>query len=210
LEGTLNDVATMVERLFSRHLNRIPRTGHKNLQIWRAQISDALAHEKGQPRPRFESFGVKRGRQWVYRLTDFGKGVVQAMGGVDQICEDLLRSNNHMSMAEEGLEGELSVESRRQGNMDADGRSGGSGADAGIGQGQGYGYSYRTPEARQRTKKGSSRSKRKNADGKGGSSILGSGDAREREMNAIANAMEAMAAGQAKMMAVEDEKAGGV
>ncbi|CAO3570373.1 unnamed protein product [Mortierella alpina] len=208
LEGTLNDVATMVERLFSRHLNRIPRTGHKNLQIWRAQISDALAHEKGQPRPRFESFGVKRGRQWVYRLTEFGKGVVQAIGGVDQICEDLLKSNNHMSMAEEGLEGDLSVESR-QGNMDADGRSGGSGADAGIGQGQGYGYSYRTPEARQRTKKGSSRSKRKTADGKE-SSTLGSGDAREREMNAIANAMEALAAGQAKMMALEDEKAGGV
>ncbi|KAF9951931.1 hypothetical protein BGZ72_006655 [Mortierella alpina] len=209
LEGTLNDVATMVEKLFSRHLNRIPRTGHKNLQIWRAQISDALAHEKGQPRPRFESFGVKRGRQWVYRLTDFGRGVVQAMGGVDQICEDLLKNNNDMSMAEEGLDGDVSAEGR-QGNMDADGRSGGSGADAGIGQGQGYGYSYRTPEARQRTKKGSSRSKRKTVDGKGGSPTLGTGNARERELNAIANAMEAMAAGQAKMMALEDEKAGGV
>ncbi|KAF9286163.1 hypothetical protein BGZ68_003154 [Mortierella alpina] len=209
LEGTLNDVATMVEKLFSRHLNRIPRTGHKNLQIWRAQISDALAHEKGQPRPRFESFGVKRGRQWVYRLTDFGRGVVQAMGGVDQICDDLLKSNNHTNTGEEGLEGDGSAESR-QGNMDADGRSGGSGADAGIGQGQGYGYSYRTPEARQRTKKGSSRSKRKNAVGKGGSPILGNGDAREGEMNAIANAMEAMAAGQAKMMALEEEKIGGV
>ncbi|KAF9576717.1 hypothetical protein EC968_005490 [Mortierella alpina] len=207
LEGTLNDVATMVEKLFSRHLNRIPRTGHKNLQIWRAQISDALAHEKGQPRPRFESFGVKRGRQWVYRLTDFGRGVVQAMGGVDQICEDLLKSNNHMNMAEEGLDGDVSAEGR-PGNMDADGRSGGSGADAGIGQGQGYGYSYRTPEARQRTKKGSSRSKRKTADGKRGSLTPGHGDAREKELDAIANAMEAMAAGQAKMMALEDEKAG--
>ncbi|KAF9938415.1 hypothetical protein BGZ67_000186 [Mortierella alpina] len=209
LEGTLNDVATMVEKLFSRHLNRIPRTGHKNLQIWRAQISDALAHEKGQPRPRFESFGVKRGRQWVYRLTDFGRGVVQAMGGVDQICEDLLKSNHQMTMTKEGVDGDVAVESR-QGNMDADGRSGGSGADAGIGQGQGYGYSYRTPEARQRTKKGSSRSKRKTADGKGGSTTLGNGDAREGDVNAIAYAMEAMAAGHAKMLALEDEKTGGV
>ncbi|KAG0208159.1 hypothetical protein BGX28_000774 [Mortierella sp. GBA30] len=207
LEGTLNDVATMVEKLFSRHLNRIPRTGHKNLQIWRAQISDALAHEKGQPRPRFESFGVKRGRQWVYRLTDFGKGVVEAMGGVDQICEDLLR-NNQMEM-DQGLDKDsiFAASDIHHGSKDADGHKGGSGADAGIGQGQGYGYSYRTPDARQRTKKGSSRSKVKTAesrDRKG--SLTGVMAGGERETNAIANAMEAMAAGLAKMMALEDER----
>ncbi|KAG0353108.1 hypothetical protein BGZ54_002412, partial [Gamsiella multidivaricata] len=121
LQGTLNDVASMVEKLFSRHLNRIPRTGHKNLQIWRAQISDALAHEKGHPRPRFESFGVKRGRQWVYRLTSFGKGVMEAMGGVDQICEELLK-NNEMAGSSYGPDGES---------------IGMGGAGAGLGQGNG-------------------------------------------------------------------------
>ncbi|KAF9407153.1 hypothetical protein BGZ94_002806, partial [Podila epigama] len=102
-QGALNDVADMVEKLFSRHLNRIPRTGHKNLQIWRAQISDALAHEKSHPRPRFESFGLKRGRQWVYRLTEFGRGVAEAMGGVDKICDDLLK-NNEMAVQSSSLD----------------------------------------------------------------------------------------------------------
>ncbi|KAI8599403.1 hypothetical protein EDD21DRAFT_380000 [Dissophora ornata] len=205
LEGTLNDVATMVEKLFSRHLNRIPRTGHKNLQIWRAQISDALAHEKGQPRPRFESFGVKRGRQWVYRLTEFGKGIVEAMGGVDVICQELLKSNE-MELAasvNEDLTGQMGTV-----NRDADGlQGGGSGGDAGIGQGQGYGYSYRPPDARQKSGKRTrtsrkAASRRKQVEGSSGQAASpGEGSA-----SAIANAMEAMAAGLAKMMAFEEEK----
>ncbi|KAF9993505.1 hypothetical protein BGZ79_001799, partial [Entomortierella chlamydospora] len=212
LEGTLNDVATMVEKLFSRHLNRIPRTGHKNLQIWRAQISDALAHEKGQPRPRFESFGLKRGRQWVYRLTDFGKGIVEAMGGVDGICQDLLRCNelelaaaaaSASSLGEDSSFGPGAV------SRDSDGLIGGTGADAGIGKGEGYGYSYRPPDARKKPGKRSRISKKSIAQKKeeelnrAENQNDGSGGA----ANAIANAMEAMAAGLAKMMALEDEKA---
>ncbi|KAG0224488.1 hypothetical protein BGX31_007994 [Mortierella sp. GBA43] len=210
LEGTLNDVASMVEKLFSRHLNRIPRTGHKNLQIWRAQISDALAHEKGQPRPRFESFGLKRGRQWVYRLTEFGKGIVQAMGGVDTICQDLLKSNEmEMEMAASlGTDDGAGGDPTQSIGRDADGVLGGrseSGADAGIGQGQGYGYSYRPPEARQKSGKrsrASRRAKKKLAE-------MGQGDGTpvDGAASAIANAMEAMAAGLAKMMALEDERA---
>jgi hypothetical protein len=225
LEGTLNDVASMVERLFSRHLNRIPRTGHKNLQIWRAQISDALAHEKGHPRPRFESFGIKRGRQWVYRLTDFGKGVVEAMGGVEQICDDLLKNNESFLAAEaanaaleDGTPAELG------------------GPAAGLGHGDGYGYSY-TPEA----SLADSKAKSTNANGSSGSKKSGSSNAKKARSakssaasssslnrssslsssssldgqdsmedtgpdSAIAKAMAAMAAGLARMMAVEDEK----
>ncbi|KAI1318517.1 hypothetical protein EDD11_006399 [Mortierella claussenii] len=214
LQGTLNDVASMVEKLFSRHLNRIPRTGHKNLQIWRAQISDALAHEKGHPRPRFESFGVKRGRQWVYRLTDFGKGVMEAMGGVDQICEDLLKNNE---MAGGGLA------------CGPDGEAiGAGGAGAGLGQGNGYGYSY-CPEtafnnnnnnnnssnsSNIKSSSSSSSSSSDNATGSSKSSSSTSNKEPTEEMsaenlaasNAIANAMAAMAAGLAAMTAVEDEK----
>ncbi|KAG0198336.1 hypothetical protein BGX33_012421 [Mortierella sp. NVP41] len=201
LEGTLNDVASMVEKLFSKHLNRIPRTGHKNLQIWRAQISDALAHEKGQPRPRFESFGVKRGRQWVYRLTDFGKGVVEAMGGVDTICEDLLKSNE-MEMA--NAQGE-DIDGSLQDSKDADGVGvGGSGADAGIGQGQGYGYSYKPPDARQKSNKGSSRAARRSLAKKKAAAAAGETGS-EGGGNAIANAVEAIAAAMAKMMAIEEK-----
>ncbi|KAF9932393.1 hypothetical protein FBU30_008245 [Linnemannia zychae] len=208
MEGTLNDVATMVEKLFSKHLNRIPRTGHKNLQIWRAQISDALAHEKGQPRPRFESFGVKRGRQWVYRLTEFGKGVVDAMGGVDTICENLLKSNE-MEMA--NAQGEDAEGSQDSGSKDADGVGiGGSGADAGIGQGQGYGYSYKPPDARQKTNKGSSRAARRNLAKQKAAAAAAAAAAGEplpeSGGNAITNAVEAIAAAMAKMMAFEDEK----
>ncbi|KAF9985930.1 hypothetical protein BGZ65_009376 [Modicella reniformis] len=207
LEGTLNDVASMVEKLFSRHLNRIPRTGHKNLQIWRAQISDALAHEKGQPRPRFESFGLKRGRQWVYRLTEFGKGIVEAMGGVDAICQDLLRCNE-MEMAASLSAVDVDGSDVSQLGRDADGMSGGKpGADAGIGQGQGYGYSYRPPEARQKTGKrsrASRRARKKQAEAMANS--VANGTPAEGAASAIANAMEAMAAGLAKMMALEDEK----
>ncbi|KAG0301283.1 hypothetical protein BGZ98_008491 [Dissophora globulifera] len=199
LQGTLNDVASMVEKLFSRHLNRIPRTGHKNLQIWRAQISDALAHEKGHPRPRFESFGVKRGRQWVYRLTDFGKGVMEAMGGVDQICDDLLK-NNEMAGAGLGPDGES---------------TGAGGAGAGLGQGNGYGYSY-CPDAVHKVESGSaslpaSSSSRKSS--MSSASSLSDKDSCEEvsaesiaASNAIANAMAAMAAGLAAMTAAEDEK----
>ncbi|KAF9122183.1 hypothetical protein BGX30_002145 [Mortierella sp. GBA39] len=209
LEGTLNDVATMVEKLFSKHLNRIPRTGHKNLQIWRAQISDALAHEKGQPRPRFESFGVKRGRQWVYRLTEFGKGVVEAMGGVETICEDLLKSNE-MEMANAAQADEQ--DGSQDGNSkDADGVGvGGSGADAGIGQGQGYGYSYKPPDARQKSNKGSSRAARRSLAKKKAAAAAAAAAAGEPLPkgggNAIANAVEAIAAAMAKMTSSEEEK----
>jgi len=225
LEGTLNDVASMVERLFSRHLNRIPRTGHKNLQIWRAQISDALAHEKGHPRPRFESFGIKRGRQWVYRLTDFGKGVVEAMGGVEQICDDLLKNNESFLAAEaanaaaDGLGGR--IEAAELG-----------GPAAGLGHGNGYGYSYSAEASL-----ADSRSKAANANGSSGkksgsvnakkaratktssslnrsssssASTTASDDSTEDTGpdSAIAKAMAAMAAGLARMMATEDEKSG--
>ncbi|KAF8944049.1 hypothetical protein BGZ47_004712 [Haplosporangium gracile] len=208
LEGTLNDVATMVEKLFSKHLNRIPRTGHKNLQIWRAQISDALAHEKGQPRPRFESFGVKRGRQWVYRLTEFGKGVVEAMGGVDTICEELLRSNE-MEMANAQVDDQ---EGSQDGiSKDADGVGvGGSGADAGIGQGQGYGYSYKPPDARQKSNKGSNRAARRSLAKKKAAAAAAAAAAGEPLPegggNAITNAVEAIAAAMAKMAASEEGK----
>ncbi|KAF9546411.1 hypothetical protein EC957_009760 [Mortierella hygrophila] len=209
LEGTLNDVATMVEKLFSKHLNRIPRTGHKNLQIWRAQISDALAHEKGQPRPRFESFGVKRGRQWVYRLTEFGKGVVEAMGGVETICEDLLKSNE-MEMAN-AAQAEEQDGLQDGNNKDADGVGvGGSGADAGIGQGQGYGYSYKPPDARQKSNKGSSRAARRSLAKKKAAAAAAAVAAGEPLPkgggNAIANAVEAIAAAMAKMTSSEEEK----
>lgn len=209
LEGTLNDVATMVEKLFSKHLNRIPRTGHKNLQIWRAQISDALAHEKGQPRPRFESFGVKRGRQWVYRLTEFGKGVVEAMGGVDTICGDLLKSNE-MEMANAAQADEQDG-SQDGSSKDADGVGvGGSGADAGIGQGQGYGYSYKPPDARQKSNKGSSRAARRSLAKKKAAAAAAAAAAGEPLPegggNAIANAVEAIAAAMAKMTSSEEEK----
>ncbi|KAF9905141.1 hypothetical protein EC991_001961 [Linnemannia zychae] len=189
LQGTLNDVASMVEKLFSRYLNRIPRTGHKNLQIWRAQISDALAHEKGHPRPRFESFGIKRGRQWVYRLTVFGKGVMDAMGSVDEICEDLLRNSETMP-----------------GGVDGEGTAAG-GAGAGLGQGNGYGYSY-CPDAF------TTKSSLKDKDSSSDIDL----DAVKKEVvedtspealaasAAIANAMAAMAAGMAAMTAAEDEK----
>ncbi|KAF9132929.1 hypothetical protein BGW39_011017 [Mortierella sp. 14UC] len=189
LQGTLNDVASMVEKLFSRYLNRIPRTGHKNLQIWRAQISDALAHEKGHPRPRFESFGIKRGRQWVYRLTAFGKGVMDAMGCVDEICEDLLRNSETMP-----------------GGVDGEGTAAG-GAGAGLGQGNGYGYSY-CPDAF------TTKSSLKDRDTPSDIDL----DAVKKEVvedtspealaasAAIANAMAAMAAGMAAMTAAEDER----
>ncbi|KAF9134621.1 hypothetical protein BGW39_006386 [Mortierella sp. 14UC] len=210
LEGTLNDVATMVEKLFSKHLNRIPRTGHKNLQIWRAQISDALAHEKGQPRPRFESFGVKRGRQWVYRLTEFGKGVVEAMGGVDTICENLLKSNE-LEMANAQTEELEGSQDSGSGSKDADGVGvGGCGADAGIGQGQGYGYSYKPPDARQKSAKGSSRAARRSFAKKKAAAAAAAAAAGEPLPegggNAISNAVEAIAAAMAKMTASEEEK----
>ncbi|KAF9203313.1 hypothetical protein BGZ49_006542 [Haplosporangium sp. Z 27] len=206
LEGTLNDVATMVEKLFSRHLNRIPRTGHKNLQIWRAQISDALAHEKGQPRPRFESFGLKRGRQWVYRLTEFGKGIVNAMGGVDVICQDLLRCNEmELAAAAAASASSDSLVGSGAASLDADGNLGGSGADAGIGKGVGYGYSYRPPDARKKAGKRSRRSRKAIAEKE--QELKHSENQNDGAANAIANAMEAMAAGIAKMMALEDEKA---
>ncbi|KAG0211731.1 hypothetical protein BGX28_007493 [Mortierella sp. GBA30] len=199
LQGTLNDVASMVEKLFSRHLNRIPRTGHKNLQIWRAQISDALAHEKGHPRPRFESFGVKRGRQWVYRLTTFGKGVMEAMGSVDRICDDLLKNNEMAGGSNCGPDGESSVLG---------------GAGAGLGQGNGYGYSYSAEKSTLVDAISSSLEMQ---------STLSSSDAQDSfkvkveateetsaeslaVSNAIANAMAAMAAGMAAMTAVEDER----
>ncbi|KAG0276077.1 hypothetical protein BGZ95_008028 [Linnemannia exigua] len=207
LEGTLNDVASMVEKLFSKHLNRIPRTGHKNLQIWRAQISDALAHEKGQPRPRFESFGVKRGRQWVYRLTEFGKGVVEAMGGVDTICENLLKSNEQEMAKEQGEELDGSAQDSGSGSKDADGVGvGGSGADAGIGQGQGYGYSYKPPDARQKSAKGSSRAARRSLARKKAAAAAAGEPFPEGGGNAISNAVEAIAAAMAKMTASEEEK----
>ncbi|KAF9914572.1 hypothetical protein BX616_008017 [Lobosporangium transversale] len=205
LEGTLNDVAAMVEKLFSRHLNRIPRTGHKNLQIWRAQISDALAHEKGQPRPRFESFGLKRGRQWVYRLTDFGKHIVDAMGGVEAVCQDLLKSNEMelaASIAENTTGGPNGT------SQDANGlsKSVGSGADAGIGQGQGYGYSYRPPDARQKSRK-RTRPPRLSAARRKQLEELAKQEPRPKgSVSAIARAMEAMAAGLAKVVAQEEEK----
>ncbi|KAF9098561.1 hypothetical protein BGX27_000764 [Mortierella sp. AM989] len=213
LEGTLNDVAIMVEKLFSRHLNRIPRTGHKNLQIWRAQISDALAHEKGQPRPRFESFGLKRGRQWVYRLTDFGKGIVDAMGGVDAICQNLLRCNE-MGLAAAAAAAAASPDDDSSSgsgavSRDADGQLGDTGADAGIGKGEGYGYSYRPPDARKKSGK-RSRHSRKSAARKKEEELLNGKSENQSDggaANAIANAMEAMAAGLAKMMALENEKA---
>ncbi|KAG0282946.1 hypothetical protein BGZ96_012672 [Linnemannia gamsii] len=187
LQGTLNDVASMVEKLFSRYLNRIPRTGHKNLQIWRAQISDALAHEKGHPRPRFESFGIKRGRQWVYRLTVFGKGVMDAMGGVDEICEDLLKNNETLA-----------------GGVDGEGTAAG-GAGAGLGQGNGYGYSY-CPDAF--TTKSSS----KDSDSSIDLDVVKKEVVEDTSPEAlaasaaIANAMAAMAAGMVAMTAAEDEK----
>ncbi|KAF9947974.1 hypothetical protein BGZ72_010101 [Mortierella alpina] len=192
LQGTLNDVASMVEKLFSRYLNRIPRTGHKNLQIWRAQISDALAHEKGHPRPRFESFGIKRGRQWVYRLTAFGKGVMEAMGSVDRICDDLLKNNEMARGSHCGTDGD---------------RVGGAGA--GLGQGNGYGYSYSAETTTTSATSSGSRSpscaenerikiKTETTEESSAESLAVS--------NAIANAMAAMAAGMAAMTASEDEK----
>ncbi|KAF9206919.1 hypothetical protein BGZ49_001583 [Haplosporangium sp. Z 27] len=188
-QGTLNDVASMVEKLFSRHLNRIPRTGHKNLQIWRAQISDALAHEKGHPRPRFESFGVKRGRQWVYRLTNFGKGVMNAMGCVDQICEDLLKNNE---IAGGGF------------NCGPDGESSGpGGAGAGLGQGNGYGYSYCPEAANTPTSPKSTLDSSLESDEESNAENIAAS-------NAIANAMAAMAAGLAAMTAAEDERSASV
>ncbi|KAG0052974.1 hypothetical protein BGZ83_001850 [Gryganskiella cystojenkinii] len=236
LEGTLNDVASMVERLFSRHLNRIPRTGHKNLQIWRAQISDALAHEKGHPRPRFESFGIKRGRQWVYRLTDFGKGVVEAMGGVEQICDDLLKNNESFLAAEAAANAAAGIDG--QGNGDGTTTELG-GPAAGLGHGDGYGYSY-TPQASLADANKGNRSSSAN----GSSSAAVAGAAKKSTLtnakkarstkvtptripaspsslgltdqesmedtgpdSAIAKAMAAMAAGLARMMAAEDEKA---
>ncbi|KAF9366517.1 hypothetical protein BGX34_001955 [Mortierella sp. NVP85] len=192
LQGTLNDVAGMVEKLFSRYLNRIPRTGHKNLQIWRAQISDALAHEKGHPRPRFESFGVKRGRQWVYRLTDFGKGVMKAMGGVDHICDELLKNNERMGPS-----------------YGPDGESAGiGGAEAGLGQGNGYGYSY-SHETTYKCENSGSFSSSPSSDRRSSVSLSGGQETSADDMaasNAIANAMAAMAAGLAAMTAVEDER----
>lgn len=192
LQGTLNDVASMVEKLFSRYLNRIPRTGHKNLQIWRAQISDALAHEKGHPRPRFESFGMKRGRQWVYRLTDFGKGVMKEMGGVEHICDDLLK-NNERAGAYYGPDGEsLGV----------------GGAEAGLGQGNGYGYSY-CHEVTIKTESSDSVSLDRRSSMSMGSSFEPREESTADDMaasNAIAKAMAAMAAGLAAMTAVEDQK----
>lgn len=187
LQGTLNDVASMVEKLFSRYLNRIPRTGHKNLQIWRAQISDALAHEKGHPRPRFESFGIKRGRQWVYRLTVFGKGVMEAMGGVEEICEDLLKNNETLA-----------------GGVDGEGTAAG-GAGAGLGQGNGYGYSY-CPDAF--TTKSSSKDSDPSIDLDAVKKEVVEDTSPEAlaASAAIANAMAAMAAGMAAMTAAEDEK----
>ncbi|KAF9295148.1 hypothetical protein BGZ88_002716 [Linnemannia elongata] len=187
LQGTLNDVASMVEKLFSRYLNRIPRTGHKNLQIWRAQISDALAHEKGHPRPRFESFGIKRGRQWVYRLTVFGKGVMEAMGSVDEICEDLLKNNETLA-----------------GGVDGEGTAAG-GAGAGLGQGNGYGYSY-CPDAF--TTKSSSKDSDSSIDLDAVKKEVVEDTSPEAlaASAAIANAMAAMAAGMAAMTAAEDEK----
>ncbi|KAF9140757.1 hypothetical protein BGX30_006064 [Mortierella sp. GBA39] len=187
LQGTLNDVASMVEKLFSRYLNRIPRTGHKNLQIWRAQISDALAHEKGHPRPRFESFGIKRGRQWVYRLTVFGKGVMEAMEGVDEICEDLLKNNETLA-----------------GGVDGEGTAAG-GAGAGLGQGSGYGYSY-CPDAF--TTKSSSKDSDSSIDLDAVKKEVVEDSSPEAlaASAAIANAMAAMAAGMAAMTAAEDEK----
>ncbi|KAG0311640.1 hypothetical protein BGZ97_011728 [Linnemannia gamsii] len=187
LQGTLNDVASMVEKLFSRYLNRIPRTGHKNLQIWRAQISDALAHEKGHPRPRFESFGIKRGRQWVYRLTVFGKGVMNAMGGVDEICEDLLKNNEILA-----------------GGVDGEGTAAG-GAGAGLGQGNGYGYSY-CPDAF--TTKTNSKDSDSSIDLDAVKKEVVEDTSPEAlaASAAIANAMAAMAAGMAAMTAAEDEK----
>ncbi|KAF9539399.1 hypothetical protein EC957_005427 [Mortierella hygrophila] len=187
LQGTLNDVASMVEKLFSRYLNRIPRTGHKNLQIWRAQISDALAHEKGHPRPRFESFGIKRGRQWVYRLTVFGKGVMEAMEGVDEICEDLLKNNETLA-----------------GGVDGEGTAAG-GAGAGLGQGSGYGYSY-CPDAF--TTKSNSKDSDSSIDLDAVKKEVVEDTSPEAlaASAAIANAMAAMAAGMAAMTAAEDEK----
>ncbi|KAG0032053.1 hypothetical protein BGZ82_006704 [Podila clonocystis] len=185
LQGTLNDVADMVEKLFSRHLNRIPRTGHKNLQIWRAQISDALAHEKGHPRPRFESFGLKRGRQWVYRLTEFGRGVAEAMGGVEKVCDDLLKNNQQTEAQAENENGEKHS----------------TGADAGIGKGEGYGYSYTAPGVKAGRKARTS----KKAAAQGVTEEVNPESA--AISNAITNAMAAMAAGLAAMTAVEDEKA---
>ncbi|KAF9192763.1 hypothetical protein BGZ51_004931 [Haplosporangium sp. Z 767] len=187
-EGTLNDVASMVEQLFSRYLNRIPRTGHKNLQIWRAQISDALAHEKGHPRPRFESFGVKRGRQWVYRLTKYGRGIMEAMGGVEGICDDLLK-DNAMVGSNRGPNGEIL-----------------GGAEAGLGQGQGYGYSY-SPDSVS-TPTDSSSSKSPSTSGEESSKSSSQGDQADSMIasSAITRALAAMAAGQAAMAAVEDGK----
>ncbi|KAF9273471.1 hypothetical protein BGZ68_001488 [Mortierella alpina] len=191
LQGTLNDVASMVEKLFSRHLNRIPRTGHKNLQIWRAQISDALAHEKGHPRPRFESFGIKRGRQWVYRLTAFGKGVMEAMGSVDRICDDLLKNNEMARGSHCGTDGD---------------RVGGAGA--GLGQGNGYGYSYSAETTTCASSSGSrSPSSTENERFKIKMEATEESSAESLAVsNAIANAMAAMAAGMAAMTAAEDEK----
>ncbi|KAF9982600.1 hypothetical protein BGZ75_005933 [Mortierella antarctica] len=193
LQGTLNDVASMVEKLFSRHLNRIPRTGHKNLQIWRAQISDALAHEKGHPRPRFESFGIKRGRQWVYRLTAFGKGVMEAMGSVDRICDDLLKNNEMARGSHGGSEGD---------------RVGGAGA--GLGQGNGYGYSYSAETTTTCASSLGSRSPSSSAENERFKIKMEATEESSAESlavsNAIANAMAAMAAGMAAMTAAEDEK----
>ncbi|KAI1317377.1 hypothetical protein EDD11_008557 [Mortierella claussenii] len=213
LQGTLSDVATMVEELFGRHLNRIPRTGHKNLQIWRAQISDALAHEKGQPRPRFESFGLKRGRQWVYRLTEFGRGMVEAMGGVETVCQDLLKSNE-MEMAVLDESGQDTSGDTIMGDTESVPRKGAS-VGAGIGQGQGYGYSYIPPDSRKKPAKRTRpsrtatgrRQQQEEALAKRQQQQQQLGNSLEGSLNAIANAMEAMAAGFAKMMALEDERA---
>ncbi|KAG0269694.1 hypothetical protein DFQ27_002658 [Actinomortierella ambigua] len=204
LQGTLNDVAAMVEQLFSPHLNRIPRTGHKNLQIWRAQISDALAHEKGHPRPRFESFGVKRGRQWVYRLTEFGRGVMEAMaekGGIDAICEDLLRCNGLDQQQRLALQGD-----------------GTGSTPAGIGRAPEVAIKIepgttgdKITTTSSKSSKGSKRSGSSSSSSSSSSSTAKTSGDKENSQRpdpskAIADAMAAMSAALAEMSAVEDEK----
>ncbi|KAG0243612.1 hypothetical protein BGW41_001823 [Actinomortierella wolfii] len=201
LQGTLNDVAAMVEQLFSPHLNRIPRTGHKNLQIWRAQISDALAHEKGHPRPRFESFGVKRGRQWVYRLTEFGRGVMEAMeakGGIDAICEDLLRCNGMDEQQRLALQG--------------DGTGSTPATPAGIGRAPEVATIKVEPGLEKmahpnspKAGKGSKRSGGASSQSSPSSPVAAQ-ENRPDPAKAIADAMAAMSAALAQMSAAEDEK----
>ncbi|KAF9978580.1 hypothetical protein BGZ73_001753 [Actinomortierella ambigua] len=212
LQGTLNDVAAMVEQLFSPHLNRIPRTGHKNLQIWRAQISDALAHEKGHPRPRFESFGIKRGRQWVYRLTEFGRGVMEAMeatGGIDAICEDLLRCNGLDEQQRLALQG--------------DGTGSTPVAPAGIGRapevaikiepGTTGGDKVTTTSSKsgKGSKRGGASTTATSSPSSSASAAAGTSSAQESSqqpdsLKAVADAMAVMSAALAAMSAAEDEK----